>query len=43
MGHIFAYLLWGTAFLTVLGGILVAIVALCKVQELTLEFVKAHV
>ena len=38
-----AYLLGGTAFLTALAGILVAIVALRKVQALTLEFVKAHV
>jgi hypothetical protein len=38
-----AYLIGGVAFIMAISALLVAIVALRKVQALTVEFVKAHV
>lgn len=38
-----AYLIGGVAFFMAISALLVAIVALRKVQALTVEFVKAHV
>ena len=37
------YLLGGVAFITAISALLVAIIAMKKVQVLTAEFVKAHV